>query len=81
MKLLTSFVDRLAALLALPISIVAIASAAYIFSELVNPCVIWRASDSGSLYSSAHAPCKEVKGEGETRIRACIMLVVVQGVR
>lgn len=64
----------------MPISIVAIGSAAFIFSDLVNPCVIWSASDSGSLHIGAHDRCKEVKGVGETRIRAGMMLVAVQGV-
>jgi hypothetical protein len=70
----------LAVLAALPISIVAIGSATFIFSDLVNPCVVWGASNSGSLYISANHPCKEGKGVGETRIRAGIMLVAVQGV-
>jgi len=70
----------LVVLVVLPISIVAIGSTPYIFSELVSPCVIWRASDSGSLYISANHSCKEVKGEGETRMRAVLMMVAVQGV-
>jgi hypothetical protein len=60
----------LAVLVALPISIVAIGSMAFTFSELLNPCVVWGASNSGSVYRSADRPCKEGKGVGETRMRA-----------
>jgi hypothetical protein len=70
----------LAVLLALPVSITAIGSSTLVFRDLVNPCVIWAASDSVGLNITAHEPCKEVKGVGETRIRAGVMLVAVQGV-
>lgn len=70
----------LAVLLALPISVVAIGSAAYCFRGLANPCVIWAASSSRTVYTSLHAPCKEVRGVDETRARAAGMLLAVQGV-
>jgi len=70
----------LAVLLAAPITIVAIGSTAYIFSELVSPCVIWAASDSGRVYTRLPATCKEGKGEGETKMRGAMMLAAVQGV-
>jgi hypothetical protein len=70
----------LAVLVALPISIVAIGSMAFTFSELLNPCVVWGASNSGSVYRSADRPCKEGKGVGETRMRAGFEMAVVPGV-
>jgi hypothetical protein len=70
----------LAVLLAAPITIVAIGSTAYIFSELVSPCVIWAASGSGRVYTSLPATCKEGKGEGESKMRGVLMLAAVQGV-
>jgi hypothetical protein len=70
----------LAVLVALPISIVAIGSMAFTFSELLNPCVVWGASNSGSVYRSADRPCKEGKGVGETRMRAGFEMAAVPGV-
>lgn len=69
-----------AVLFALPISVVAIGSAANIAGDLVNPCVVWGASNSASFDGTANDACKQGKGEGETRLRAVVTIVAVQGV-
>ncbi|MGA3079193.1 MAG: hypothetical protein ABSG56_36625 [Bryobacteraceae bacterium] len=69
----------LAVLLAAPITVVAIGSTAYILAGLMSPCVVWRGSDSGGAYASAHHPCTDLEGLGET-MRGVLVLAAVQGV-
>jgi len=67
-----------AALVALPVSLVAIASMAYCGAELVSPCVGWGGSPPARV--TAKATCKVYSVDSRTRAQAVGSAAGVQGV-
>ncbi|HTP86128.1 MAG TPA: hypothetical protein VMJ34_04240 [Bryobacteraceae bacterium] len=67
-------------MLALPISTVAIGTAAHTIGQLSDPCVAWGAGDSGSGSISPGDPCQQRSAEGETRTEAWLRIAGIHGV-
>jgi hypothetical protein len=67
-------------LIALPISAVAIGTAARTVNELFDPCVSWGIGESGAGHIYPHDPCGTHTGYEKTRTQTCITLAAIQGV-
>ncbi len=70
----------LALLVALPISVVGVGTAAHRINQLLDPCVEWGVGEAGGGYLGPHDPCGQRTGFGETRTQAYLTIAAVQGV-